>query len=173
MSAACSFTSLRLLLAWAIRRLPKYISPSGRRADVDIAEPQRVVEGMSVVAAFFPKPCGHCSGIAPNAHSLHGVFLMLIDRSPTTRVVEEVCLGVGLAGSCHEHKIISQDAIHRGSIVLSHVSLVLGTECCNRFSIVVSRRNLPAHKSHHRKHNNRNGNSNKSIHLFSLLLCGP
>src|SRR4029077_15822195 len=87
---------LCLLLAWAIRRLPEYISPSGRRADVDIAEPQRVVEGMSVVAAFFPKPCGHCSGVAPNAHSLHGVFLMLIDRSPTTRVVEEVCLGVRL-----------------------------------------------------------------------------
>src|SRR5712692_7594466 len=106
MSAACSLTLLRLLVAWAIRRLPEYISPSGRRADVDIAEPQRVVEGVSAVAAFFPKLCGHRSGIAPNAHRLHGIFLMLIGSSPTSRVVEQVCLGVGLAGSCHEHKII-------------------------------------------------------------------
>jgi hypothetical protein len=42
-----------------------------------------------------------------------------------------------------------------------------GVECCKHFSIVVRRRNQPANKSHHRKHNNRNGNSNRSIHLFS------
>src|SRR5579872_5519980 len=68
---------VRTLRDWQ-RDLREDVAPTGRRADVGIAEPDVFVEGLAVVRAFAPEERGDDRGIAPDANRPVRVLLVLV-----------------------------------------------------------------------------------------------
>src|SRR5581483_8386220 len=89
----------------ALRRLSEYVAPAGRRAHVDVAEPQRVIEGLVLVPAFDPEQRRHHRRVAPDANSLLAVFLTLETIGATARFVEQVRFAERLAAARDQHEI--------------------------------------------------------------------
>jgi len=81
-----------------------------------------------LVRTLDPQQCGDDSRVAPDAHGLLRVFLVLVRFALVAGGLEQVGLRVRLALSGHEDEIVGEDAIHRDRIVCLDGSLILRVE---------------------------------------------
>src|SRR6476646_2122505 len=93
-SSAIAFISLlrQVFRGKFCRCLSKYITPPLRGARVSIAEPELVVVRGVLVTALDPEQRGHDRRIAPHAHRLVRVFLMLVGLGLVARRAHQVGL---------------------------------------------------------------------------------
>src|SRR5438270_12015074 len=96
------------------RSLPKYVTPTSRRPNISVTEPDFVIEVVLVSRAFDPQQGSNNSRIAPYSHLLRAFlrFLVPIDRPLFSRFLTQVGLRQRSTEACYQNKVICQNPIH-------------------------------------------------------------
>src|SRR6266516_8174577 len=95
------------------RSLPKYVTPTSRRPNISLTEPDFVSEGVLVSRAFDPQQRSNNSRIAPYSHLLRAFLhlLMLVDRPFFSRFLDQFGFRQISTAVFYQNKVIGQNPI--------------------------------------------------------------
>src|SRR5688572_15443257 len=123
------------------RSLSERITPTGRRANVGVAEPQAPLEGHTLIDTLEPEPRRNDCRVSPDPDNLRALVLVLalVDDLAGTCGFQKILARVCLAVAEYQHEIVGEDPTHGLRVVTLDCRLVLGVERRDAGAIVVRR----------------------------------